>query len=198
MNKWLFPLDMDVLGPTEDSMSFQKINLNTDNYVDVEIPIKQHVGAFGVKRKHHVHNGVDLYCDQGEMVYAVEDGVVADLRQWTGAKARSPWWKDTWALLIEGESGVVAYGEISDTMYFSVGDKVKRGDHIGFVKRVLKKDKGRPTTMLHLQMYKHGKFCAGGWNTNDPKPDTLIDPTPFLLNAEQKSEWIKIRLGTFI
>jgi len=197
MSEWLFPLDLDVLGPTEDSMSFKKINLTTDVFTDAEIPIKQHVGAFGVKRKHHIHNGVDLYCCPSDMVYAVEDGTVVDLRQWTGESVGSPWWNDTWALLVEGESGVVAYGEIFKG-YQKKGDKVKRGDLLGGVKTVLRRYKGRPMTMLHLQMYKHGKFCAGGWNTNDPKPDALIDPTPFLLNAEQKSEWIKIKLGTFI
>ena len=61
--KWLFPLDMDVIGPTSDSMSFQKIDIHTD----VEIPTEQHVGAFGVQRKHHVHNGVDLYCEPHEL-----------------------------------------------------------------------------------------------------------------------------------
>lgn len=182
MTKWLFPLDLKVLGPTEDSMSFQKINVMWE----VEIPVEQHVGAFGVQRKMHVHNGIDLYCEPFEAVYAVEDGTVADYRQWTGEGAGSPWWNPTWAILVEGKTSVIAYGEIVVALNLKVGDKVKRGDYIGNVLTVLKKDKGRPMTMLHLQMYKHGKFCAGGWNTNDPKPDSLIDPTLFLLEAERK------------
>ena len=189
--KWLFPLDIDVIGPTSDSMSFQKIDIHTD----VEIPTEQHVGAFGVQRKHHVHNGVDLYCEPHELVYAVEDGKVVDIRQWTGKKAGSPWWKNTWAILIEGETGVVAYGEIGKPDGYQIGDKVCRGDLLGCVKTVLRKDKGRPMTMLHFQMYKHGKTSAGGWGINNPKPEDLVDPTQFLLDAEQKSDWVKIRVG---
>lgn len=194
MNKWLFPLDLDVIGPTEDSMSFQKINLTTDVFTDVEIPIAQHIGAFGVQRKMHTHNGVDLYCEPFESVYAVEDGIVVDCRQWTGEEAGSPWWNDTYAILVEGESGAIAYGEITIKPFLNIGHKIKKGEELGKVMTVLKKDKGRPMTMLHFQMYKHGHICAGGWDTNDPKPDTLIDPTSFLLEAVQKSEWIKIRM----
>jgi hypothetical protein len=171
---------MHVNGKTSDSMSFQNINLENE----VEIPVEQHVGAFGVQRKKHIHNGIDLYCEPLEAVYSVERGTVVDYRQWTGEAASSPWWNDTWAILVEGESSVVAYGEIYPVEVDIIGDKVEAGELIGFVKTVLKKDKGRPMTMLHLQCYKHGHLCAGGWKTNDPKPDTLIDPTNFLLEAE--------------
>jgi len=181
MNKWLFPLNLEVLGPTSDSMSFQNIDIENQ----VEIPIEQHVGAFGVQRKMHVHNGIDLYCPPLDPVFAVEDGIVVDYRDWTGEGAGSPWWEDTEALLIEGESGAIAYGEICNTVGLKIGDKVSRGDHIGNVITVLKKDKGRPMTMLHFQGYKHGYTHAGGWDTNEPQPEALFDPTPFLLEAEQ-------------
>lgn len=195
MSKWLFPLDLDIIGPTSDSMSFKNINLTTDVFTDVEIPVGQHVGAFGVKRKHNCHNGIDLYCEPGEWVFAVEDGTVVDVRQWTGEAVGSPWWEDTWAILVKGKFGVVAYGEVRFPESVKIGREVERGDHLGYVATVLTRDKGRPVTMLHFQMYTHGNLCAGGWVTNDPKPKTLIDPTPFLLDAEQKSEWIKIRVG---
>ena len=178
---WLFPLKLKVLGSTADSISFQDIDLNSE----VEIPIGQHVGAFGVQRTKHTHNGVDLYCPLFEPVYAVEDGTIVNVRQWTGEGAGSPWWNDTWAILVEGESGVVTYGEIFLIDPIITNNKIKRGDLVGTVKTVLKNDKNRPMTMLHLQMYKHGHLCAGGWKTNDPQPETLIDPTPFLLKAEQ-------------
>lgn len=182
MDKWLFPfIGVKVLGATDDSMSFQNIDVDTE----VEIPIGQHVGAFGVKRKMHVHNGVDLYSKPRQTIFAVEGGTVVDIRQWTGGMAGSPWWEDTWAVLVEGESGVVAYGEIDyDTTRYKLGYRIAVGDHIGWTRTVLKKDKGRPMTMLHLQMYKHGHLCSGGWDTNAPQPDTLIDPTPFLLEAD--------------
>ena len=191
MSKWLFPLDMDVLGATEDSMSFQQLDMHTD----VEVPICSHVGAFGVKRTYNSHKGVDLYCDPHEPVFSVEDGTIVDVRQWTGKDVGSPWWEDTWAVLVKGKFGVVAYGEISLLESIEIGREVKRGDLIGLVATVLKKDKGRPMTMLHFQMYRLGFTSAGDWVTNDPQPATLINPTPFLLEAEQKSEWVKIRVG---
>jgi len=183
MSNWLFPLRLKVLGSTSDSMSFKDVDMERE----VEIPIDNHVGAFGVQRKMHIHNGVDLYCEFLEAVYAVEKGKIVDVRQWTGKDAGSPWWNDTWAVLVEGESGVIAYGELCehDRVEDEIGTEIRRGELIGFVKPVLKKDKGRPTSMLHLQMYKHGHLCSGGWDTNNPKPETLIDPTPFLLEAEQ-------------
>ena len=181
MNKWLFPLKLNVLGATEDSMSFENIDIENE----VEIPVGQHVGAFGVQRKFDVHRGVDLYCPPLDPVFAVEDGIVVDYRDWTGEGAGSPWWEDTEALLIEGESGVIVFGEIVNTVGLKIGDKVSRGDHIGNVVTVLKKDKGRPMTMLHVQMYKNGYTHAGGWKISDPQPGQLVDSTPFLLEAEQ-------------
>ena len=78
--KWYFPLRLNVLGPTLDSMSFE----NIDEDYQVEIPVGQHVGAFGVQRKFDVHRGVDLYCPPLDPVFAVEDGIVVDYRDWTG------------------------------------------------------------------------------------------------------------------
>ena len=36
----------------------------------------QDPGGFGTKRKYDVHTGVDLYCEDGDDVYSIEDGVV--------------------------------------------------------------------------------------------------------------------------
>jgi hypothetical protein len=189
---WLFPLKMERLGPTEDSMSFQKIDIERQ----VEIPVNPHVGSFGVERRHDIHKGVDLYCPEGTPVYAVEDGVLCDLRPFTGERIGQPWWEETWAASVVGESGVVVYGEINHPVFESMEDvlddgkiymaprEVKRGDLIGHVKRVLKKDKGRPRSMLHLAMHKHGVLTNGTWNIGDPQPPGLLDPTELLLGSE--------------
>jgi murein DD-endopeptidase MepM/ murein hydrolase activator NlpD len=179
---WLFPLKLKILGPTDNSDSFKNINI-TD---EVEIPVGQHVGAFGVERRYDIHRGVDLYCLEGTPVYAVEDGEVVEVSPWTGPKAGYPWWLDTDAVFIKGRYGNVAYGEIKPCGYLKVGKKVFEGQLIGFVKRVLKNDKGRPTSMLHLQMYKHGVTETGGWKLNKPQPDSLLDPTEYLLTAKEQ------------
>jgi murein DD-endopeptidase MepM/ murein hydrolase activator NlpD len=182
MSKWKFPIPLKKLGSTSDSMSFKNIDITKE----VEVPTDNHVGAFCVKRKYDIHRGVDLYCPVGTNVYAVEDGEIVDIRYWTGEFAQTPWWNDTWAVLVEGESGCVAYSELVPEDNLKIGMKVKQQDLIGVIIAVLKKDKGRPISMLHLQIYKHG-LTRGGYKTNMTEEDiekTSIDPTPFLLEAE--------------
>lgn len=188
---WLFPLKMNRLGVTEDLMSFQNIDLQTE----VEIPIKHHVGAFGVMRRHDVHKGVDLYAPEGTEVLAVEDGVLCDVRPFTGKVAGQPWWEDTWAVSVAGESGIVVYGEIDvppfttiepldEQRFYFRSKEIKRGDLICRVKRVLKKDKGRPRSMLHLVLHKHGVLSNGTWEFDQLKPPGLLNPTQLLLESE--------------
>lgn len=139
-------------------------------------------GSFGYTRKNHTHEGVDLYGYEGQEVYAVEDGVVVGLEWFTGEKCAhspSPWWNNTQALLVKGASGVVLYGEISVTK--SIGDTVFVGEVIGSLVRVLKKDKGRPTTMLHIELHESSCIKSEAWD--GMKPKTLRDPTKCLESA---------------
>ena len=131
-------------------------------------------GRFGTERKYDVHTGLDIYCEEGQEVYAIESGIVVGFCQFTGQFAGSPWWKDTWALLVKGESGVILYGEIRPKMIMNMF--VNKGDEIGKVKRVLKKDKGLPMTMLHLELYEHGYRGQGEWwKLGDEKPNMLLN-----------------------
>lgn len=162
------------------------------------IPQKGHPGAFLTTRKHHTHTGVDLYTEDGQAIHAVEDGVVVGVEDFTGASQQSPWWEDTKCVLIEGASGVVCYGEMMPFVHnVQVGKRITRGTYIGNVKRVLKPDKkrndidGHSTSMLHMEVYKHGTRKAfeenpklgelSDWNV-------LIDPTPFLMNSINRPE----------
>lgn len=155
------------------------------------IPLIGHPGAFLTKRKHHTHTGVDLYCEDGQTVIAVEAGTIVGIEQFTGEQQKTPWWNNTDCVLIEGASGVVCYGEIDVSMGRNVGRRIERGEMIGGVKRVLKEGKERPdieghsTSMLHMEIYKHGIYRAFE-EVGDNKSDwnDLIDPTPFLINAE--------------
>jgi len=64
------------------------------------------------------------------------------------------------------------------------GAPVKYGGRIGRVKRVLKKDKGKPMAMLHLELYEPGyKGDPVGWLLGKRKPRGLLDPTPELHRA---------------
>ncbi len=145
------------------------------------IPKPGEPGAFGTVRKHDIHTGVDLYCVEGEKVTAVELGIIVGIERFTGDAAGSPWWLETWAVLIEGKSGVVAYGELKHPS-LTVGNLIAAGDLVGFVGRVLPHDKGRPTSMLHLELYEPGTTSTAWWR--ESRPEKLLDPTPFLLEAQ--------------
>jgi murein DD-endopeptidase MepM/ murein hydrolase activator NlpD len=164
--------------------------INTNNCPGV--PINYHPGAFGFHRPWNYHPGVDLYTNDGEIVYAIEDGVVVSTGIFTGPEVGSNWWETTWFVMVQGESGVFNYGEIQKTRW-SPGDKVKCGQEIGKVKRVLFEDKLRPnipghsTSMLHLELYSHGSIQPIEW-ADKIKPSHLLDPTPIILPL-----WLKTK-----
>ena len=146
-----------------------------------EIPVKPHPGSFGQERKNHIHQGVDIYCEKGDEVFSIEDGMVIKIKQFTGEAVGSPWWNDTWCILIEGESGVFNYGEITVNKNLTEGAEVKMGQVIGNVETILKKDKGRPMNMLRLELYIHGtKDAIEDWQLGEVKPQQLLDPTDIL------------------
>lgn len=168
---WSNPILYNLI-PTTDSESFRYFNGG-----DTGLPLPPHLGAFGVKRKYHIHEGVDLYVPKNTSVFAVEDGIVTQVAPFTGPSVGSEWWNETQAVWIEGESGVVVYGEIDPSVV--LGQFVKAGERIGSVLQVLVKDKGRPMSMLHMELHSHGTTESLDWI--DDKPDTLQDPTPKLL-----------------
>ncbi len=142
-------------------------------------------GSFGAMRLHDRHTGIDLYTDPGTEVYACEPGVIVGIEKFTGPDAGSPWWHTTRALLIEGESGVILYGEIDPCRELCLRQRVARGTLLGTVLRVLKNDKGRPHTMLHLELYTPGTRESTWWMLGDSKPHTLLDPTELLAQSYQ-------------
>lgn len=138
-------------------------------------------GCFGAVRKHDVHLGVDLYAPVGHPVAAIEAGEVVAIVDFTGSQAGCDWWLPTRAVMVEGASGVFLYGEVMEFVF--VGDRVAEGDLIGHVKRVLRHDKGRPLSMLHLELYTHGtRNCCELQERGTPYPSNILDPTP-ILNA---------------
>jgi hypothetical protein len=179
---WISPIHSTYKGATIDSFSF----LDYDWSKEFEINLFPHVGSFGVRRRHDIHKGIDLYAEEGTYVYAVESGVVVDICWFTGEKINQPWWENTKAVYIKGKSGIVVYGEIDPNIKLSLGDSINIGDFIGTVKRVLKKDNHRPLSMLHLELHEHDYIHTGQWKIGQPKPDGIIDPTPYLLNVFNK------------
>lgn len=152
------------------------------------IPINPHPGAFAAIRKHDIHTGVDLYTDGKNSVFSVENGIIISIEDFTGPEANSPWWLSTKAVLIEGESGVVCYGEI-EPINIKVGDLVNRGQMIAKVSPVLPEGKDNKNIlnhsrfMLHIELYRHGTKTPVWWHLNQPKPDSLLNPTKHLTSS---------------
>ncbi len=148
-----------------------------------EVPRSPHPGAFGAVRRYDRHTGVDLYANVGEAVQAVEDGLVVKVGIFTGSEVGSPWWNTTWAVMVEGASGVVLYGEVD--AYVRPVWPVKAGSLIGRVKRVLRSEAnpeipGHLPSMLHMELYRAGTRKFAEWKLGEPQPESLIDPTPLL------------------
>lgn len=172
---WVSPVRYTLV-TTADSESFRTMPEGTTG-----LPLPPHPGAFGVQRKKHVHEGVDLYMPQAAPVFAVEAGEVLAVRPFTGPALGHDWWLHTDGVWVAGASGVVVYGEIESQV--TVGQRVNAGERIGAVTRVLKKDKGRPTSMLHLELRAHGDTTDIEWPDFANRPPTLRDPTPMLLEC---------------
>lgn len=167
---WFFPLKIF------------KYKVPSDSLLDL--------GAFSFVRKHDIHTGVDLYCNHGDDVYSVEDGVVIGIIPFTGITANSPWWNDTKAILIKGNSGIVVYGEVEPIV--KEGNAICRGEKIGKVCQVLKKDKNKtPLAMLHIELYKEEIIDTVIWELNTNKPINLLDPTLYLLESYDFSKFNK-------
>ena len=134
-------------------------------------------GAFGAVRKHDIHTGVDIHCSDTTQVLAAEPGTVVAVLQFTGEAVGSPWWNDTWAVLVEGDERPICYGEVQ--AHVPVGAHVAPGDLIGRILPVLKKT-DRCTTMLHFEMYTKGTREPVWWRLGEPQPTCLLDPTTYL------------------
>jgi murein DD-endopeptidase MepM/ murein hydrolase activator NlpD len=148
-------------------------------YKDIDLSKIPEQGRFGGRRKFDTHTGVDIYCQQGTPVTPIEPGLVVGVCDFTGPDAGSPWWLPTKAVLVEGNSGVVLYGEIDPAV--KVGEYLYLGSIIGFVERVLRNDKGLPTTMLHLELYQRGYRGEGEW-WREEKPSMLLNIEDLLLS----------------
>jgi hypothetical protein len=153
------------------------------------IPINSHPGAFGCARKYNFHEGIDLYGEPGQWVYAIRDGEVISNMGFTGPAEGHPWWLPTNALLVKDEDGYYVYGELNSPL--QKGDKVRAGDKIAELTPVLTPDKFRPdipghsVTMLHLERWDNTYDPSTGWSswaTRDSRPKYLKDPTLDLVN----------------
>ena len=172
----MYPIQKKII-----SINNQEHQFLSDYSQHLEIPILPHPGAFAKIRKNHIHEGIDLYCNEYEPIYNIEKGIIVNILPFTGEMTNTPWWNNTWCVLIAGKSGVINYGEILPSTNLKIGSTIQKGEYVGKVLTVLKKDKGRPRNMLHLELYTH--YTTKNihiWNLQEEKPQQLLDPTPLL------------------
>lgn len=173
----IFPLNKKFIHINNSETGFLSCYKN-----ETEIPILPHPGAFGKIRKNHIHEGVDLYCENMDEVFSMLDGTIIGIFKFTGEHIGSPWWNNTWSILIKHHNFTLNYGEIIPINTIKPGDKINEGQLLGNVTTVLKKDKGRPRNMLHLEMYENVvDVPAMEWALDKEKPKNLLDPTELLL-----------------
>lgn len=178
------PFDKRFLG-CFDSVGF---HLDADFKSGFAIPLPPHPGGFGTVRRHHVHEGVDIYCLKGEHVLAMDDCDVMSVEPFTGPAAGFPWWLDTMAVTARRKSdGIVfVYGEISPNA--RPGQTINEGETIGFSIPVLKNPKGYPECMLHIESYEPASNgTCGIWGLGEPRPAGILDPTPLILAAIRRN-----------
>mgnify|MGYP000638560962 CR=1 FL=1 len=142
---------------------------------------------FGAVRKHDIHTGIDLFCPENEIVHAISDCIVSKIGYFTGTKSipETPWWNDTEYVICktiwENKTLYFLYGELLSSV--SVGDILMAGSPLGSIKRVIKNDKGLPTTMLHFEIYKSLPENPVFWYHNEEQPDILINPETIINKA---------------
>jgi len=141
------------------------------------LPIgKYHPAGFGYSKNHNVHTGVDLYVPEHTSVHSVERGTVIDIIQFTGPGTPYSNLLATDAILIEGNSGVVLYGEVEVLKDIQIGQLIEPGSKIALIKCAIVNQ-----AMLHLEWYTAGTIKPVIWKQNTAQPKCLLDPTSNLL-----------------
>lgn len=165
------------------------------------IPINSHPGAFGCVRKYDIHTGIDLYGKEEHSVYAINDGVVVKVGNFTGDET-TPWWLPTDAIIIKSDTEYYVYGELKPNVV--EGQIIKSGSRIGELIPVLLPEKIRSdipkhsNVMLHLEKYDLSYDISMGWAnwiTRESRPSYLLDPTNDLISILQKA-YRKVELLT--
>ena len=148
----------------------------------------RHMGASrkgddGTKRH---HAGVDLYADEGDIVRAMEDGIVIGVL---------PFHHGTWAMYVLHEGGVVVnYGEVETNSWTEFGFPLRIDEPVHVtagqpLARVGLQSGG--STMLHFETYdpnvtmENIKDGDMRWWWGEAAPEGLLDPSKYLVKAQR-------------
>lgn len=167
----MFIKNYNLVGLTNKDFSFENLKDN-----ELEIPYGNHPGAFGFQRKNHIHEGIDIYCKENDIVLSLTNGKVIDINYFTGDVVNSSWWNTTQYIAIEYNDYVIVYGELIVKKNINIGDIILENEELGYITPILKKVKNnRPINMLHLELY-NKKLYKEPKEWLDEKPKGLLDP----------------------
>lgn len=148
--------------------------------VSWSLPIgKYHPAGFGYSKSHNIHTGIDLYVPEGSTVHSVEDGTIIDIFKFTGPKTIYPQLLPTEAVVVNGATGLVLYGEVEVLEGLQIGQLIGAGAKIA---NIICAVPDQP--MLHLELHKHGSKIPCLWKQGHPQPKSLLDPTSYLLSLK--------------
>lgn len=142
-------------------------------------------GDDGVKR---YHAGIDLYAEKDDTVQAMAPGEIVGIL---------PFHRGTYAVYVQHDEGpVVNYGEVEPDswMDFGIRSGVNTGQRVEPGQPLARVGKMRKSSMLHLETYRAGtpieEIRQGKlrWVVGQPAPENLLDPTEFLLAAQ--NTWV--------
>jgi murein DD-endopeptidase MepM/ murein hydrolase activator NlpD len=133
-------------------------------------------GSDGIQR---FHAGIDLSAVPGDKVVAMEDGEVI---------AILPFHLGSWAVYVRNDSGIVVnYGEVEKNSWtVRVGDRVSAGQVLARIGTMY-----GGSSMLHLETYAPGTPVSDiregemRWTKDEPAPDSLLDPSRYLVRAQR-------------
>jgi murein DD-endopeptidase MepM/ murein hydrolase activator NlpD len=123
------------------------------------------------------HAGVDLFARAGDTVVAVENGVLVNFYPFLRARTGEM----SYALLLAHNGFVANYGEVRATALsehrIAPGDTVHAGQAIATVS---------DTAQLHFETYLPDSSHNSAWRYGAPRPASVLDPTPLLIDLAQR------------
>lgn len=142
---------------------------------------------FRAPRGSRYHSGVDLFANDKDLVVAMEDGKIV---------AILPFYHGNWAIYQLTDSGLlINYGEIANKSWMpfrlQLNQRVTQGQAIARLEPM------QEDVMLHFEAYDPGddvketiqRIRRGGmqWHKDKGTPKGLLDPTRYLLAAQQET-----------
>ena len=154
-----------VTGDGQFFFPFKESDLPTQDWI-------QGIRCFGARRSGgaRAHAGCDLYAPVGTTIHAIADGVVT----------LGPYlfYSGTFALEVDHGAFLVRYGEIQQNAMVKAGDRVRAGQPIAKVGKLI----GMKNSMLHFELY--DKSATGPLTVKNKSTKRTAKGVPFMRRAD--------------